>query len=329
MAMAGTKSSVGPALVAGPMTNWERVRRQAATLHLLGNSTSIDTGLPEIVAASPPFRQTQGPGRVEGLVAGPPQNQLDQMCAPFVDLAENTPYINLADAGSFSTGGQRYTIPQVSFRGPRSTVPQKKIGLFALVHGDEPAGALALLQLLQTLVDKPALATGYDLVCYPVCNPTGYEDATRCSRAGFDLNREFWRGSGQPEVVILERELATQGFDGIVALHADDTSEGLYGYTLGRVLNENLLVPALRASERVLPRNRGGVIDGFRAADGIICDCFRGVLAPHPEQRPRPFEIIFETPAHALLEKQVAAAAIALETILTEYRGFIAYAADL
>jgi hypothetical protein len=247
----------------------------------------------------------------------------------FVDLADRSSSVVVTDAGSFWQEERRYTIPRISFSGPRTGVPQKRIGLFALVHGDEPAGAFALLELLQKLAGEPALAAGYDLVCYPVCNPTGFEDGTRHNRAGFDLNREFWRGSRQPEVLILERELAAQGFDGIVALHADDTSEGLYGYALGRVLNENLLVPALRASERVLPRNRGGVIDGFRAADGIICDCFHGVLAPPPDQRPRPFEIIFETPALALLESQVAAAAIALETILTEYRGFIAYAADL
>jgi len=124
-------------------------------------------------------------------------------------------------------------------------------------------------------------------------------------------------------------ELAIQNFEGIIALHADDTSDGLYGYAHGRVLNENLLIPALHASEKVLPRNHGSVIDGFAAWAGVIGDCFKGVLAPPPEQHPRPFEIIFETPARALLEQQVAAAAIALETILAEYRGFIAYAADL
>jgi hypothetical protein len=252
-----------------------------------------------------------------------------EVFAPFVELAGSCRHLIGAEAGSFWVGDRRYTIPRFTFLGPPTAVPQKRIGLFALIHGDEPAGAYALLKLLQTLADQPALAAGYDLICYPVCNPTGHEDATRHNRAGLDLNREFWRGSGQPEVIILERELATQDFDGIVALHADDASDGLYGYAHGRVLNENLLVPALRASERVLPRNCGCVIDGFRAADGIIGDCFTGVLAPPPAQKPRPFEIIFETPARALLEEQVAAAAIALETILTEYRGFIAYAADL
>jgi predicted deacylase len=255
--------------------------------------------------------------------------QAGELHSAFRGLKDHGRNLFVSEAGSFWIANQRYTIPRISFFGPKTGVRKSKIGLFALVHGDEPAGAFALLKLMQTLADQPTIAAGYDLVCYPLCNPTGYEDGTRENRAGFDLNREFWVGSDQPEVAILERELAAQDLDGIVALHADDTSEGLYGYTLGRVLNENLLVPALRASERVLPRNRGAIIDGFQAADGIVCDCFQGVLAPPPEQKPRPFEIIFETPGRAALEHQIAAAAIAIETILTEYRGFIAYAADL
>lgn len=252
-----------------------------------------------------------------------------QLNAPFLGLAERCRDVVGAVAGGFSAGEERYAVRRFSFLGPQAGVPPKRIGFFALVHGDEPAGAHALLRLLQALVDRPALATGYDLVFYPICNPTGYEDNTRHNRAGFDLNREFWRGSDQPEIRILEAELSAQAFDGIIALHADDTSDGLYGYAHNRLLNENLLVPALRASESVLPRNRSMFIDGFTACDGVVRDCFKGVLAPPPAQQPRPFEIIFETPALALLEQQVAAAAIALETILTAYRGFIAYAADL
>ncbi|MFA5263136.1 MAG: succinylglutamate desuccinylase/aspartoacylase family protein [Opitutaceae bacterium] len=255
--------------------------------------------------------------------------KLRRLHAQFLRLSETSQAVIGTVAGQFCNDRRYYKIPRFVFLGPQTSVSQRRIGFFALVHGDEPAGAYALLRLLQTLANQPTLATGYDLVCYPICNPTGYEDGTRHNRAGRDLNREFWRGSDQSEVRILEEELATQNLDGIITLHADDTSDGLYGYAHGRVLNENLLIPALHASGKVLPRNHESVIDGFAARDGVICDCFKGVLAPPPEQRPRPFEIIFETPARALLEQQVAAAAIALETILSEYRGFIAYAAHL
>ena len=262
----------------------------------------------------------------------PPPTARDrrEFLAPLVALAEECPALTSTVAGSFRVGDRQYPLSRFCWRGAeRGGVPPIRLGLFALVHGDEPAGALALVRLLETLANNPAPASGYDLVIYPECNPTGFEDGTRENRRGRDLNREFWRNSAEPEVRILEAELHQHHFDGIIALHSDDTSDGLYGYAHGRVINENLLVPALHASERVLPRNRGPVIDGFTARNGIICDCFQGVLAPPPDQKPRPFEIIFETPARAALDQQAEAALVALLAILGEYRGFIAHAANL
>ena len=255
-------------------------------------------------------------------------HKLRRLFWPFLGLAETCRQVIGTVAGSFVNDERRYTIPRFTFLGPLG-IAHKRIGIFALVHGDEPAGAAALLCLLQTLAEEPSLAVGYDIVCYPVCNPTGFEDGSRHSRRGLDLNREFWRNSAQPEVQILERELRTQAFDGIIALHADDTCTGLYGYTHGREINESLLQPALRASSTVLPLDCRPVIDGFAAEGGLICDCFAGILAPPPDQKPRPFEIIFETPAHAPAEQQTAAAHLALLSIIEHYRGFMAYAQDL
>lgn len=256
-------------------------------------------------------------------------HKLRRLYWPFIALAEVCQDVIGTVAGSFRVDGRAYTIPRFTFLGPATNVPQRRIGLFALLHGDEPAGASAFLKLLEDLVAHPHVAAGYDLVFYPLCNPTGYEDGTRHNRAGADLNRQFWCGSALPEIRILEEELRSQTFDGIIALHADDTSEGLYGYAHGRELNEDLLVPALRASEQIIPCNHEAVIDGFAARAGVINECFRGVLRPPPEAHPQPFEIIFETPARAPIELQADAARIAVETILIEHRQFIAYAQGL
>jgi protein MpaA len=256
-------------------------------------------------------------------------HKLRRLYWPFLGLAEECRHIIGTVAGSFSVDGNRYTIPRFTFLGPVTNVPQRRVGVFALIHGDEPAGATALLQLLRALADHPELAAGYDVACYPVCNPTGFEDGTRQNRAGFDLNRQFWIGSNQPEIRILEEELRTGQFDGIVALHADDDSEGLYGYAHGRELNEDLLLPALRASERIVPCNLDAIIDGFAARAGVIDDCFHGVLRPPPEQHPQPFEVIFETPGRAEISLQANAAEIAVRTMLQEYRRFISFAQDI
>ena len=48
-----------------------------------------------------------------------------------------------------------------------------------------------------------------------------------------------------------------------------------------------------------------------------------------PEQRPQPFDVIFETPALAPLWQQTEASLAALESILSEYRRFLAYGQHL
>jgi hypothetical protein len=133
------------------------------------------------------------------------------------------------------------------------------------------------------------------------------------------LNREFWKASPEPEVQILEKELARHHFDGLIQLHADDTSDGLYGFVRGHTLTENLLRPALVEAGKILPRNSSPAIDGFAARDGIIYKHYEGVLAAPREIEPVPFEIIFETPHAAPMELQVRALLAALRTIMIEY----------
>ena len=230
--------------------------------------------------------------------------------------------------GSFQSEGRTYSMPRVTFRGPNSGDPIR-IGIFATIHGDEPAGALAVTTFLQDLAREPHLGENFLLQAYPLCNPTGFEDNTRCSRRGRDLNREFWRASVEPEVEILEHELRTSHWSGIIQLHADDTSDGIYGFVRGHTLTENLLRPALREAGKVLPRNVNATIDGFAARDGIIYDHYDGVLAAPARMDPVPFEIILETPHRAAMERQVQALVVALHTILSEYRRLISFAANI
>ena len=232
------------------------------------------------------------------------------------------------DLGPFTVAGESYFLPRLEFRGPNSADPIR-IGLFAVLHGDEPAGALAALECLAQLASRPELAESFLLHVYPLCNPTGFEDGTRLSRGGLDLNREFWRDSTAPEVRLLEHELRHGLFHGIIQFHADDTSAGLYGFVRGHTLTENLLRPALAVAERFLPRNLSSQIDGFAARDGIIYEQYEGILAAPAEMASVPFEIVLETPALAPLDRQVAALVMATQTILSEYRKFIAFAQDI
>jgi hypothetical protein len=185
------------------------------------------------------------------------------------------------------------------------------------------------VRFVRDLEARPTMAEGYHLYIYPVCNPRGFAAGTRNSPAGFDLNREFWRESAQPEVRLLEQELKTRAFEGIISLHGDDTSHGLYGFVSGSTLTKYLLNPALKAASRALPLNAGPVIDGFNAEDSMIFDGYHGILSAPPEQKPHPFQIVFEVPHLAPAAAQDEAFALALETILTEYRQLVAYSINL
>ncbi len=204
-----------------------------------------------------------------------------------------------------------------------------KFGIFGGIHGDEPAGVLAALELARWAGEQPEELRDFELQFFPVCNPTGYNLGTRENQNGLDLNREFWFGSHEPEVLFLERELRTQHYDGIIALHSDDTTDGCYGFVSGALLSEHLLRPALAAAHHYLPCCPLPVIDGFLAESGIIREGYQGVLSGPPEQRPRPLEIVFETPALAPLALQVEATVAAVKSMLAEYRQLQAYAANL
>ena len=258
------------------------------------------------------------------------RRSLAEFFAPLDRIAAESPNLVAYRDAQFKSSGENYEFMRYLFVGPEGGDTPIHIGIFAGVHGDEPEGSHALVKFIRMLEAKPELASGYCLSFYPICNPTGFEDGTRFSRNGKDLNREFWKNSSEPEVRLLQNELVSRSFQGIISLHTDDTSAGFYGYARGATLTKHLLKPALEAVESILARDTRPVIDGFRARDGIIYDAYEGMLSfPPPRVRPRPFEIVLETSAAPPTYLKEAAFISALQTILTEYRKFIAYAPNL
>jgi hypothetical protein len=261
--------------------------------------------------------------------AGPAAHWASGLLAPLDHLAATSSQLIVNHGPPFEVAGRSYFLPSYLFLGPQDGGDPLRIGLFTGVHGDEPEGVHALLQFLRLLVQQPALATGYLIFGYPICNPTGFEDGTRYTRRGSDLNRQFWQDSAEPEVRQLEEVLTTHRFHGLIALHTDDSSDGVYGFVRGATLTQHLIEPALAAAGRILPRNRQPVIDGFPARNGVIHHGYDGVLAAAPGTRPRPFEITLETPKSGPEFLKRTALVVALQTILTEYRQFIAFAPNL
>ncbi|HEV2692561.1 MAG TPA: succinylglutamate desuccinylase/aspartoacylase family protein [Verrucomicrobiae bacterium] len=257
------------------------------------------------------------------------RRSIEDLLAPLEAIARTSPNLVSNHEARFEMNGEAYELPRYLFVGPRGGDVPIRVGIFAGIHGDEHEGVHAVIQFIKLLEAKPELATGYYLSFYPVCNPTGFEDGTRLSRSGVDLNRQFWRNSAEPEVRLLQAELISRSFQGLISLHTDDTSEGFYGYAHGATLTKSLIEPALAAAEQFVPRDSRPKIDGWPARNGVIRHSFEGVLNGPPKIRPRPFEVILETPATPPEYLKELALVAALQTILLEYNKFIAYAPNL
>ena len=128
---------------------------------------------------------------------------------------------------------------------------------------------------------------------------------------------------------MLQSEICAHAFDGIITLHADESSTGFYGVAHGATFARHLLEPALASAEIVLPRNDSRFIEGFAAHRGIIREMFAGSLSGPPKIRPRPFEIALCSPQAVPQYQQEQAFVSAIQTILAEYRQLIAYARNL
>lgn len=189
--------------------------------------------------------------------------------------------------------------------------PGPRIYLSAGIHGDEPAGPLALLELLQSgFFDYPA----HWSLC-PALNPSGLAAGTRENASGIDLNRDYWLRSS-PEVAAHASWIdALEVPDMFISLHEDWETTGFYFYEIrlgedqpqrGRAI--------LDAVGPQFPPEPGPQIDGhdIREAGWI----YHAAEPDIPEGWPEaiylakigcPVSFTFETPSRAAIADRVAA----------------------
>ena len=246
--------------------------------------------------------------------------QLRKLLLPLLFEVAASPYLIADSIGMWHMGEERFWMPRFIFQRTQRMKRRIKVGLFAGVHGDEPEAVLGLVDLVRALNARPEVGRDYQLFIYPMCNPSGLADSTRCSRSDADLNRQFWQNSAEPEVRLLETEILNQKFEGIISLHTDDTSDGVYGFAYYGTETDDLLHDALQTAHHALPRCRSTLIDGFPANNAIVRECYAGVLSAPPEQQPRPWEIILETPQREPERLQRQAFVLAVAMILARYR---------
>jgi protein MpaA len=141
------------------------------------------------------------------------------------------------------------------------------------IHGDEPAGPLAALRLLQEN-HWPANA---EIILHPCLNPTGFSLNRRDNGQGIDLNRDYLdlqSAEVRAHVAWLEKQ---PQFDLCLCLHEDWEAHGFYVYELNPDQNPSLAEAIVAAVARVCPLDLSSIIEGREAKGGII----RPNLDPH------------------------------------------------
>jgi protein MpaA len=183
--------------------------------------------------------------------------------------------------------------------------------LSAGIHGDEPAGPLALLELLQAGFFTPDF---HWFIC-PTLNPSGLVARTRENSGGVDLNRDYWLRE-TAEIIAHAcwiDALATP--DLFISLHEDWETTGFYFYEIN--LSEDQPARAHRILDAVgpwFPPEQGPIIDGHESREnGWI---YHAAEPDLPEGWPEaiylakkgcPLSFTFETPSHASLEQRISA----------------------
>jgi predicted deacylase len=158
-----------------------------------------------------------------------------------------------------------HTLHRPARRAPAVGAP-RRIYLSAGIHGDEPAGPLALVRLLR---ENP-WPDEAELWCCPCLNPTGFPRNSRANAAGFDLNRDY-RHLHTPEVrAHVDWLRCLPSLDLTFCLHEDWEAHGFYLYELNPDARPSLAPAMLAAVARVCPLDLSPEIEGRPASGGLI-----------------------------------------------------------
>ena len=152
---------------------------------------------------------------------------------------------------------------RVPLRTPQSTF---RIYLSTGIHGDEPAGPLAALRLLQ----ENRWPADAELWFCPCLNPLGFVSNRRENADGKDLNRDYRHlETAEVRAHIAWLETLSQ-FDLYLCLHEDWESHGFYLYEQNPDLKPSLAEKMIEAVKSVCPIDHSEVIEDRPAKGGII-----------------------------------------------------------
>jgi murein peptide amidase A len=151
-------------------------------------------------------------------------------------------------------------------RGSRDEARRKRVYLSTGIHGDEPAGPLAMLKLLQ----ENRWPENLELWLCPCLNPIGFTQNTRTNVNGIDLNRAYLNPVVEEAIAHIAWLERQPQFDLCMLLHEDWESQGFYLYEQNPEGRPSFAEKMIQAVEKVCPIDQSEVIEGRPAKGGII-----------------------------------------------------------
>ncbi len=142
----------------------------------------------------------------------------------------------------------------------------KRIYLSAGIHGDEPAGPLAVRQLLQ----ENQWPAHLSISILPCLNPTGFPLNTRENSDGTDLNRQYLQPKAEETLAHIHWLQRQPNFDLCLVLHEDWESHGFYLYELNPDDQPSLAETIIERVSEVCPIDLSEIIEGRPAQKGIV-----------------------------------------------------------
>jgi predicted deacylase len=224
---------------------------------------------------------------------------------------------------AFTRAGSRSRVQTSPLSKPPSSASRPCVYLSTGIHGDEPAGPLAVRQLLE----EDRWAANCDLWLCPCLNTDGFVQNRRENPDGLDLNREYLKPKAG-EIIAHTAWLNRQPrFDLCLSLHEDWEARGFYVYELNPDNRPSVAEAMVARVAEVCPIDGSEIIEGRPAHNGII----RPPVDPRARpQWPESFFLLthktrlactLEAPSDFPLSARIAALVVAVNAALEKIGG--------
>ena len=196
-----------------------------------------------------------------------------------------------------------------------------QVGLFAGIHGDEPAGVETILHFLEHLDEYAELITDVDLVIFPCDNPYGYERDMRENAQGLDLNQQFHNPDAVGELRLITPVIRQIPFDLTLDFHEDVDSPAFYLWERKLSARSSIARSIIQQVSQKYPIYRQAGIEGFPNQNGVIelleLNAQKGwTRGYYMYQHGTQHCLILETPTSASMDERVEMNLIAFRTAL-------------